>query len=186
VETPNFKNDRICSLGLTVIDNGAVTASKYFLVNPECAFSYQNIQIHGITPGEVSGAPTFPEVWEEIGALFRAHLVAAHNATFDLCVLRKTLLAYGIHEAPARYVCTLRMARRLLKEAENHRLPTLCEWYGIPLEHHNASSDSDACAKVLCRLVKSGLRLEQYINAYDLAAPGTPGAPYYRKNIVFD
>jgi DNA polymerase-3 subunit epsilon len=63
VETPNFNNDRICAIGISVIENGEIVKSRYSLVNPECEFDYRNIQIHGITPSDVNDAPTFPEVW---------------------------------------------------------------------------------------------------------------------------
>jgi DNA polymerase III epsilon subunit-like protein len=168
VETPNYNNDRICAIGISVVENGEIVKSQYSLVNPECAFDYRNIQIHGITPADVNDAPTFPEIWEAIGNLFRINLVAAHNATFDLCVLRKTLQAYAIDEALVYYVDTLTVARSMIKEADNHRLPTLCAWFGIPLEHHNAGSDSWACAKLLCRLLKSGADLNSYIKSYNL------------------
>lgn len=166
VETPNYNNDRMCSIGICVIENGEIVQSQHFLVNPECDFDYRNIQIHGITPSDVAEAPTFPEIWQAIAPFFRANLVTAHNATFDLCVLRKVLQAYGICESLVYYVDTLTIARSMIKEADNHRLPTLCEWFGIPLEHHNAGSDSWACAKLLCRLMKMGAKLDPYIKAY--------------------
>lgn len=177
VETPNYNNDRICAIGVSIIEDGEIVKSQYSLVNPECAFDYRNIQIHGITPSDVADAPTFPEIWGAIGTLFRTNLVAAHNATFDLCVLRKTLQAYGINEAMVYYVDTLTLARAIIKEADNHQLPTLCEWFGIPLEHHNAGSDSWACAMLLCRLLKSGADLNRYIKSYSLDKCETPATP---------
>lgn len=171
VETPNLNNNRICSFGLAVVENGEVVQSQHFLINPECDFDYRNIQIHGITPSDIAGAPKFPEIWELIAPLFRTNLVAAHNATFDLCVLRKVLQAYGIGESLVYYVDTLTIARSMIKETDNHHLPTLCDWFGIPLEHHNAGSDSWACAKFLCQLMKMGAELDSYIKAYRLDTP---------------
>ena len=167
VETPNFKNDRICSIGVTIIENGEVTRSMYSLVNPSARLTTA-ISNHGITPSDVSDAPTFPEIWGTIGPLFRKNLVAAHNAPFDLCVLQRTLQAYAINESLVYYVDTLTISRAMMKEIENHRLPTLCEWFGIPLDHHNAGSDSWATAKLLCRLLKYGADLNRYIKSYRL------------------
>ncbi len=107
VETPNYNNDRMCSIGICIIEHGEIVQSQHILVNPECDFDYRNIQIHGITPSDVAEAPTFPEIWEAIAPFFRENLVAAHNATFDLCVLRKVLQAYGICESLVYYVDTL-------------------------------------------------------------------------------
>lgn len=168
VETPNFSNDRICAIGISVIENEEIVSSYHYLVNPECGFDQRNIHIHGITPWDVIKAPAFPEIWETIGPLFRSNLVAAHNAMFDLAVLRKTLQAYGIQEETIRYVDTLAMARAMIKETRNHQLPTLCAWFDIPLDHHNAGSDSAACAEILCRMLGSGANLDYYIKSFSL------------------
>lgn len=168
VETPNYKNERICSIGLAVIEAGAIIDSKYYLINPECGFDDRNIQIHGIRPQDVITAPAFPEVWDEIRELFHSHLVAAHNAIFDLCVLKKTLLAYGINEPLVYYVDTLAMSRSIIKDTANHRLSTLCHYFGIPLEHHNAGSDSQACALLLCNLLHMGANLDRYTRSFQL------------------
>ncbi len=75
VETPNTKNDRICAVGLTVIDDGSITDSQYYLVNPECSFDNTCVSIHGISPEDVADAPLFSEVWNIIGDIFRIFTV---------------------------------------------------------------------------------------------------------------
>ena len=168
VETPNFNNDRICSIGIAIIENGVVASTVNYLVNPECAFDYRNINIHGIRPEDVADAPTFPEVWDIIGSDFRANLLVAHNAMFDLGVLKKTLVYYGIDESLVYYVDTLRIARQMLKETANHKLPTLCWYYDIELNHHDSGSDSNACAELLLNLIEDGAVLKKYVKEYKL------------------
>lgn len=174
VETPNCQNNKICAIGLSIIENGEIVYSQDYLVNPECNFDTRNIQIHGIQPRDVRDAPSFPQIWEKISTLFRSNLVAAHNASFDLCVLRKTLQAYQISESILYYVDTMTIAQSAIPEAKNYRLPTLCDWFGLPLNNHNAGSDSDACAKLLCIFLKSGAKLDSYITSYDLSVVNTP------------
>ena len=166
VETPNHRNDRICSIGLSIIEDGIVTNTKTLLVNPECEFDKRNIEIHGITPEVVADAPSFNVIWNDIGELFRTNLVVAHNATFDLCVLKKTLAAYEIIEPFIYFVCTQKIAAAVLHGIENYKLPTLCNYYGIALSHHDAGSDSHACAEILCRLMASGIDLNNFIASY--------------------
>lgn len=169
VETPNRYNNRICSIGLTVINDGIITNTFHYLVNPETEFDRTNIQIHGIKPSDVANAPTFPEVWNEISELFRSSLITAHNATFDLCVLRKTLQAYGINESILYYVCTLQMACSIITGIENYRLPALARYAGIDLHHHNAQSDSMCCAELLRFFLNSGVDLDKYMKSFDLS-----------------
>lgn len=174
VETPNSNNDRICSIGLTFIRNGEVAETTSYLINPETCFDDVNIQIHGIRPSDVSSAPTFPEVWEQIGGYLRSNLVIAHNATFDLCVLRKALQAYGISEAMLCYVCTLQMARKVLPGLPDYKLSTICESANIPLVHHDAGSDSRACAELFQIFSDSSIPFDSFIRSFDLSKIDTP------------
>lgn len=183
VETPNSYNDRICAIGLTVIEDGNISDSLYYLVNPECDFDSVCIRVHGLRPKDVVNAPTFPAVWETIGGLFRSHLVAFHSGScFDLQVLLKTLSAYGIEESLVYYVDTVTIARSLVMDTENHKLPTLCEKFCIDLKHHNAGSDSDACAKLLLCLTNAGANLDKYTKSYQLNMLGGLGRPHEKKN----
>ena len=168
VETPNSHNDRICSIGLSLIDDGTIVWSQNYMVNPECSFDNCNIQIHGIRPQDVEHAPTFPLIWEDIGSLFRQNLVIAHNATFDLCVLKKTLSAYGLSESLVYYACTMQMAQSILPDLPNFRLPTLCDYYNIDLDHHDSGSDSFACAQIFCHMLDEGTCPEDFTKAYSL------------------
>ena len=114
------------------------------------------------------GAPAFPELWPRIAPVFESGLLVAHNAVFDLGVLKKCLKGYGIPwRRSARYLCTVQMGRRLLP-GTGHRLNELCCHYGIPLDHHHAGSDSRACAQILLRYLRSGADPEQFIRTYSL------------------
>lgn len=168
VETPNFSNDRICSIGIAIIEDGMVVKSDNYLVNPECGFDYRNICIHGIRPEDVKGSPSFPVIWKMIREDFLSNLLVAHNAIFDLGVLKKTLYYYGFEESLVYYVDTLRIARALLKDTANHKLPTLCCYYDIDLNHHDSGSDSKACAELLLNLIEDGAVLDKYVKEYYL------------------
>lgn len=172
VETPNHLNDRISAIGISVIDSEGGVSSKEYFVNPECEFDSFNISLTGITPFAVAHAPTFPGVWAEIEPLFSNHIVVAHNAQFDLAVLRKTLSAYGIQMPRLTYLCTMKLARRFVPDVENYKLSTLSDYFDIPLTHHHAGSDSEACANILCKLVHSGIAVETL--ACTLSPDGCP------------
>lgn len=150
VETPNSRNDRMSAIGVVVVENGEQTLNFYSLVNPEEPFDAFNIQLTGITPRMIRNQPTFPVLWELLRPLLDRGILCAHNAVFDLGVLGKCLRDYGIDWKPAaEYVCTCQMGRKLLPQAENHRLNTLAELLDLPLQHHNALSDTKACAGLL-------------------------------------
>ncbi|MDE5576976.1 MAG: 3'-5' exonuclease [Oscillospiraceae bacterium] len=168
VETPNRLNSRMSAIGITVVEDGAVTENFYSLVDPETHFDYFNTRLTGINAETVRGAPTFPELWTEIEPLMSSGILAAHNAVFDMGVLKKCLNGYGIFwKQRARYLCTVQMGRRILP-GMSHKLNVLCDHYGISLDHHNAASDSRACAEILLRYINAGADAGQYIRTYSL------------------
>ena len=166
VETPNRRNDRMSAIGITVVEGGKIVDEFYSLVDPETYFDYFNIQLTGISEDTVRNAPTFPELWERIEPIMSRGLLVAHNAVFDLGVLKKCLRDYGIEWRPyVRYVCTVQTGRRLLPSI-SHRLNDMCCFYGIALEHHQAASDSHACAEILLRYIESGAEIRQHIRTF--------------------
>ena len=127
VETPNRYNNRMRAIGIAVIEDGVIFNEYYLLVDPEQPFDYFNTRLTGISEETVIGAPTFPELWTRIEPLFSSGLLVAHNAVFDMGVLKKCLHDYGIEWRPyVRYVCTVQMGRRLLPGV-SHKLRHLPE-----------------------------------------------------------
>lgn len=168
VETPNRMSNRMSAIGITVIEDGEIVKEFYSLVNPETHFDYFNIQLTGISKETVWNAPTFPEVWKEIEPIMSEGLLVAHNAVFDLCVLKKCLKDYCLEWKPyVRYLCTVQMGKRILP-GMSHKLNVLCDYYGVSLNHHQAASDSRACAEILLNYLKGGADVGQYIRTYFL------------------
>ncbi len=168
VETPNGANDRMSAIGVSVVEQGRIIEEFSTLVNPETYFHYFNIQLTGITPEAVSTAPTFPLLWQRLEPLLSGGLLLAHNAPFDMGVLGKCLRAYGIVWKPfADYACTCRMSRACFPTLENHRLNTVCEHLHISLSHHQAASDSRACAEIFCACREMGLDVNRFRRTYD-------------------
>ena len=169
VETPNSHNDRISSIGITVVENGIIADNLYYLVNPETYFDMFNVQLTGITPEMAKNSPNFYELWKTIGPIMGSGLLLAHNAPFDMSVLAKCLRDYRISRPLyVNYACTCQIGRRVLPHCRNHRLNTLCSYLDICLDHHNAGSDSLACAKLMQYYMASGVNLRHFIRTYDM------------------
>ena len=168
VETPNCRNDRICSIGISIIADGAIVQELSYLIDPECEFDIRNTCIHGIAPEDVADAPAFPKVWEDISPYFDNAIVAAHNAVFDLSVLKKTLHHYGLPVPTISYLDTVAVSRMLLPGLEHYRLNDVCDVLGIPLHHHIASSDCHAAALILLEAYRQGMDDSTYLKDYDM------------------
>ncbi len=77
-----------------------------------------------------------------------AEFLAAHNAGFDRSVLRACCTAAGLEVPTLEFVCTMVLARRRWAIRPT-KLPDVCRYLGIPLDHHNPRSDAEACARIL-------------------------------------
>lgn len=169
VETPNRRNDRMSAIGITVIDGGKITKEFYSPVNPETFFDDFNVRLTGIDEETVRDAPSFPRLWEKIAPLMAGGVLVAHNAVFDMGVLKKCLMHYGIYwQECVPYLCTVQIGRRALP-GMSHKLNDMCDYYGIDLDHHQAASDSRACAQILLRYLASGVDVEKHIRTYFLS-----------------
>lgn len=168
VETPNSSNNRMSAIGIAVVEDGKLVKELSTLVNPETYFHPFNVQLTGITPAMAEEAPTFSELWPVLEPIFDSGLLVAHNAPFDMGVLAKCLRAYCVDwRDTAPYACTVRMGRRCYPKLPNHRLSTLCKYLSIPLEHHQAGSDSRACAQLLVNYIGRGLDVREFQREFD-------------------
>lgn len=183
VETPNLHNDKICSIGITNIVDGKIEASKSFLIDPECSFNATTIKIHNITPEKVVGKPSFDKIWSTISPDFDDAVLVAHNALFDLNVLKKVFYHYGITVSKAYFIDTLTVARAVFPNLHNHKLNTLCTSLGIELNHHNAESDSLATAKLLLAMcANTGCEISNFISEFDFSDTGSIGKREHHYN----
>lgn len=154
-ETANEKRNSACSLGITVVENNKIIEEKYWLIKPyEMRFEPMNIWIHGIKPEDVENEKTFLELWSEIKPYLEGKLVVAHNASFDMSVLRKTLDSYNINYPTLNYFCTMVMSRNFYSYLENSKLNTINDHLGYKFNHHNASADASACANVVVKALE--------------------------------
>lgn len=149
-ETANRQSHSACSVALTIVRDSKIVDEYYTLIQPETWFDRMNTQIHGIRETDVFDSPKFPDVWNEMKRYFTPdQLVVAHNMPFDKRILTGTLSHYGISAPEFKTLCTVQSSRSLLRELPNHKLNTVADHYGIPLNHHHALDDARACATIL-------------------------------------
>lgn len=155
-ETANEKRNSACALGICVVENNKIIEQKYWLIKPEeMRFEKTNIWIHGIYPEDVENEKTFNELWDEIKPYLENNLVIAHNASFDMSVLRKTLESYNLSFPELYYGCTLILSRNHYPALDNHKLNTVASSLGYDFNHHHAGEDAAACAQIMIDICKN-------------------------------
>jgi len=157
-ETADYGRDSACAVALVRVDDGRIVARDHRLIRPprrEFVFSW----LHGITWEDVRGEPAFGTVWPRMQPLLEGvDYLVAHNASFDQGVLRACCAAAGLAEPPLPFACTVRMARDVWG-IHPTRLNNVCDRLGIPLRHHQADSDAEACARIAMAALEGGYRL---------------------------
>jgi len=156
-ETASYSRTSACALGLVQVADGRIMAERTLLIRPpQRRFHFTHI--HGLTWEDVKEQPSFADYWDEIGGLLaRADFLAAHNAPFDRGVLQGCCEHYGIAMPELPFVCTVQLARRQWGIFPT-KLPDVCRQLAIPLNHHEAGSDSRACADIVRAAEHAGWR----------------------------
>jgi DNA polymerase III subunit epsilon len=215
-ETANSERSSVCSLGIAVVENGIITNQAYWLVKPKVfRFDPYNTYIHGITAEDVINEPEFGELWPKIQPYLENKIVIAHNASFDLSVLRYILDEYNLPYPTLSYSCSWIISKKHWPDLLSHKLNFISEHIGFQFKHHNALEDALACANIVIQICKdsNSESLQSLIKQLDISM-GTlfPGGykatspksgnfktkslkptttnfnsnhPFYMKNVVF-
>lgn len=187
-ETANSYRGSPCSVGLVRVRKGQIVERRHWLIRPpEGAdwFDGWNIAIHGITAEMVADAPRWRDILPAIVDFIGDDVVVAHNAGFDLGVIRYACALDNIEWPEMRFLCTLVMARRAMA-LPTYRLPFLAETMGIPFEdHHDALSDATVVVDVAARLAEQ----QQAADLLELAGSlgvgvGRMGSGIYRGSVA--
>jgi DNA polymerase-3 subunit epsilon len=151
-ETANGFRGSPCSVGVTKVRDGVVVDEGYWLMRPPAGhdhFDSRNIAIHGITPDDVLAAPRFKDVFAEVRGFIGGDALVAHNAAFDLGVIRSASEVSGMRAPAFDYACTVVLSRKNYS-LPSYSLPFVAEAAGVPLvNHHDATEDARACAGIM-------------------------------------
>ncbi|CAM4099913.1 exonuclease domain-containing protein [Lederbergia lenta] len=153
-ETANSVRSSVCSIGIVKVKNGKIQEELHTLINPLSEFHYYNTKIHGITEYMVHDAPTFEEFWPRFKGFIENQTIIAHNASFDIGVLRDSLGRIHETEPNFQYGCSYRIAKKVWPNLYNHKLSTVANYLSISLKHHDALEDARASAKIILEAMK--------------------------------
>lgn len=152
-ETANRYPNSACSVGLVRVTDGDIVDRKTLLIKPPYEY-FEFTDIHGISWNHVKKKPTFKEVWKKMEKYFDGiDFAVAHNAPFDKRVLQSCCSTYGIASPDVEFRCTVRLSRSVLK-IKPANLANVCRELFIPLNHHDAGSDAEACARIMIEVLQ--------------------------------
>lgn len=178
--------DRITEIGAVRLINGEIVATYQQLVNPERPIPPKIVEITGISDQMVASAPTMDQAWPEFLDFVGNSVCVAHNADFDMGFIKTQAKRLG-SDIRAPYVDTMQLGRALMPDLRNHRLDTLSKALQVPLiNHHRASDDATATAKIFIQLLKlledKGLDIED-VNRLETTWPVGKNKGY--ENLIY-
>jgi len=157
-ETANYRAESACALGMVRVEGNEIVKRRYDLIRPPQNW-FVFTWLHGISWDDVKGSPDFGELWPEITAFIEgADFLAAHNAPFDKGVMTACCNYYGVEMTSIPFKCTVQVSRKMWGIYPT-KLPNVCEYFSIPLNHHDAASDTEACARIMIHALEDGLRI---------------------------
>ena len=169
LETTGFDPDMdgITEVAVCKVKNGEIIDEFTTFVNPEKPIPFKVQELTHITDEMVADAPKMDEVIPKFLEFCKDSVLVAHNAHFDISFIDNKSKKLGLEFKP--YVIdTYEMSLELYNAVENHKLGTLVEYLGIPLEGaHRAINDTRATAKMFIRMKedcdKENIKINDYI-----------------------
>ncbi|MBV9159440.1 MAG: GIY-YIG nuclease family protein [Candidatus Kaiserbacteria bacterium] len=134
--------NRVIEIGILRIEEGKCVEEYRTCLNPGRAISPWITSLTGITQEEVSAAPSFEDVLDEIERLLQGAVFVAHNARFDYAFIKNEFKRAG-RGFRAKCLCTVRLSRAMNPRARKHDLSSIIDRYGFRCEaRHRAFDDA--------------------------------------------
>ena len=135
---------RIIEVGAILVRDKKIVDQFSELMYPGCSIPYFITDITGITNQMVKGKPTPEKIMPNLKKFIGNRPILAHNASFDQKFLVSEMENIG-KKIDNKFLCTLKLARRLIPNSPDYKLTTLISHLKIkiPKEHkaHRALDD---------------------------------------------
>jgi DNA polymerase-3 subunit epsilon len=158
VETTGMRaggGDRITEIAVVVVHAGRREVVVDSLVNPGRPIPPAICAITNITNAMVRDAPTFAEVVDQVVAALAGRIFVAHNARFDWGFVSAEVRRARDLALDGPQLCTVRLARRLVKGVRSCGLDNLTQHFGFDNPaRHRAAGDALVTADLLARLLR--------------------------------
>jgi len=169
-ETAVYNPNSAISIGLVRYRDHQPVDTYYSLIRPPRLYIRPDFtRIHGLSADDVRDAPDFMYLWENgIRDFLTDAPLAAHNAAFDMRVLRAVLEWYGLPVPELRYFCTCNLARNTWPGFKSYALTALAARFNITYNAHNALDDAMTCGKLVqmsAREFNTGPDIEKLLQA---------------------
>jgi DNA polymerase-3 subunit epsilon len=191
-ETTSINNPRATEIGLVALDLNLEPFATYeTVINPGKPVNKRSLGVSRLSMEQINSAKPFSAYWPAIHPFISNRILIAHNAQFDMKVLKAEFEKLGIFKMPPS-VCSCQLSRKINSTTDIHRLSHLAGLFDIPLNAHRALSDATACGALLKNMHERSplvqTNLDQARTAIvELPKPsGAPVEPQIRKSVTIE
>lgn len=160
-ETANSHRASACEVGLVVFEHGHLSVAASSLIRPPSEvfwFDEYNQSLHGISEADVRDAPAFDEAVFGILEQARGLPIVAHNASFDMSVIRHACSALDIDPPTINYFCSRILSKKSFEgdpEVVSFSLGSMSQLFGLNwTNQHRAEADAKAAGELVLELLK--------------------------------
>src|SRR4051794_113560 len=154
-ETNGLAGERceLTEVGAVLVGGGELHESYDSLVGVANPLGRGIQRFTGISQAMLDAAPAPEEVLPRLSAMLRGRVLIAHNAAFDVRVLRQAFARAALEWPAPPVVCTVALARRFAPLQRRRGLAMLAGALGVEVDEvHRALPDALTCAGIFCAL----------------------------------
>lgn len=140
----NGSRGRVIEVAAIKVIDGRIIDTFQSLIQPGHDIPPWITNLTGITPHDLTGAPYFCDIAQQLYDFMQGCVFAAHNVLFDYSFLKREFASCNLRFAPKLF-CTVKMSRALFPEHRGHSLQKIIERHNIAVANrHRAFDDAKA------------------------------------------
>ena len=160
--------DEIIQIGAIKIQKDKITDKFNRLVKPSRPISDFITELTGITNEDLDKADDIKDVLPLFLDFIGDNILIGHNVNFDINFIYDNSLKILNTPFKNDFVDTLRIARKLLKQLNHHRLDDLIEYYNLEeREEHQALNDCELTLKIYKNMLNKIEDIETFKKSFN-------------------
>ncbi|AMC92500.1 DNA polymerase III subunit epsilon [Erysipelothrix larvae] len=125
-------------------------------------------QLTGISDTMIAGSPQIEEVIQSFVDFIDEDLIVGHNVNFDLGLVSDAYYHVTKQSIYNNYLDTLRISRILNTDSLNHKLETLCQYFGIQRDvGHRGLADCEQTGQLYVSMKEKALNNNERGERYE-------------------
>jgi len=167
-ETTGLKSEseRVIEVGVLRVENNEVVAQFEALINPEKPINQYVQRLTGINNDDVSSAPKFIDIADQLEEILDDTIMVAHNAKFDVDFLLAELKRMGRHKK-LNYLCSVQLSRKVFNEYKSHSLDAIIKRYNLKLDSRHRALDDARYVYELLKIIKKQYTSDVFNNIFE-------------------